>query len=209
MSEIISRSDARARGLTHFFTGKPCSNGHIDKRFVSSNGCMSCERARNARRREEPEARRAAATRTAKWRLDPENRKRNATNAKRWRQEHPEEFRASVDKWQRENPDKARRSQQVAARKWRAAHPEVLRLHSKSRSRRVSRATPKWVDRAAVREIYAACPKGMTVDHFVPINGENVCGLHVPWNLQYLLPQENSAKGNQWPWQPEDERLAA
>jgi 5-methylcytosine-specific restriction endonuclease McrA len=45
-------------------------------------------------------------------------------------------------------------------------------------------------------QIYEARPEGTQVDHIIPINGENVSGLHVPWNLQYLTPEENNAKSN-------------
>lgn len=46
MSGIISRADARAQGLKRYFTGKPCSKGHVAERLVSSSACVVC----NARR---------------------------------------------------------------------------------------------------------------------------------------------------------------
>lgn len=68
------------------------------------------------------------------------------------------------------------------------------------------RAMPQWLTPEQVKDIeaiYANRPKGYHVDHVVPLNGKNVCGLHVGWNLQYLLKEENIKKSNKLTHKPE------
>ena len=40
--EIITRSDAITRGLKTYFTGKPCTHGHVAPRQTSNGICREC-----------------------------------------------------------------------------------------------------------------------------------------------------------------------
>lgn len=63
--------------------------------------------------------------------------------------------------------------------------------------------TPVWADLKAIQVIYEANAKlGLATDHFYPLQGKLVSGLHVPENLQPLTQKANSEKGNQMPFHP-------
>ena len=83
-------------------------------------------------------------------------------------------------------------------RNWRLTE-RGSRLHRDKENRRRAQklsATPSWANKNVITEIYLNCPDGYHVDHIVPLQGKNVCGLHVEWNLQYLPANENLKKGN-------------
>src|ERR1700740_2689654 len=40
--EIISRKEALKQGLKYYYTGKPCTNGHISERYTSAFRCVVC-----------------------------------------------------------------------------------------------------------------------------------------------------------------------
>jgi 5-methylcytosine-specific restriction endonuclease McrA len=72
--EIISRKEALRRRLTRYFTDRPCKQGHVAERYVSTWTCVECRRASNRRecRVVNPEKKRA-------W-----NRRWRAANPDRW-----------------------------------------------------------------------------------------------------------------------------
>lgn len=124
--------------------------------------------------------------------------------------------------WEQANRETLRKKQGEAYRRRRQdpAYVEKDRLRAKdhfksnrgyyfakSKVRRglVAQAAPEWLteqDWQAINEVYAECAETTKatgvqheVDHIVPLKGQNVSGLHVPWNLQIITAEENRAKG--------------
>ena len=118
--------------------------------------------------------------------------KRKASDySKRYYQENKEKSRERLRKWQQANRDKTRgwckdyyqenRQKEIA----RSIHKRQVRF-----GRSIS-LTPKqeqeikdfyWL----AKDLTAVSGETYHVDHIVPLQGDNVCGLHVPWNLQIL-----------------------
>ena len=89
-----------------------------------------------------------------------------------------------------------RERKRAYARSWKRANRELVNAGTNARRRRLRQQQPPWADRKELRAIYCLCPPGYEVDHAIPLRGEAVSGLHVPWNLQYLPKAENQQKGN-------------
>jgi hypothetical protein len=90
---------------------------------------------------------------------------------------------------------------------------ELYRKNNKEKSnarmakRRATKrnAVPSWLTKEHKNEIAAfywlaklqgeLCDTPYEVDHIEPLQGKDVCGLHVPWNLQIIPMRENRSKG--------------
>lgn len=68
--------------------------------------------------------------------------------------------------------------------------------------------TPVWLTKEQINEIQEfyilahdlqwLSEEKLEVDHIIPLQGKNVSGLHVPWNLQILPKSLNCSKGNNY-----------
>lgn len=119
---------------------------------------------------------------------------KEAANAKHkeWVDTHKEEIAQTAKEYYEEHKDEIYEKH----KEWVAEHPEsikasALKVHS-SRGLRV----PKWADWEEINKIVNGCPINLTVDHIIPLLGDDVSGFHVSWNLQYLTHRENASKNN-------------
>ena len=97
--------------------------------------------------------------------------------------------------WLQRNPERRAK----IANKYKAKNgSRYAALAAKRRAKKLQ-ATPMWADHSAIAAFYEQAEShGVTVDHIVPLQGKNVCGLHVENNLQLLTKSENSSKCNKF-----------
>jgi len=121
------------------------------------------------------------------------NDKNNAKNYERDKEKRTErrrtdpEYNERCNRWAKNNKDKR------------------CAMASKRRAKKL-KATPSWltdkdwndINRFYKVSAYLTKATGIkyTVDHIHPLQGKEICGLHVPWNMQILTDKENTSKGN-------------
>lgn len=113
--------------------------------------------------------------------------KRAAAKIKRWREENADALRAYWADYGKKYRTEKRAETQAKTRRQQAAR---------------RRAVPPWIDRAAEVAVYAEAERRrkagepVEVDHIVPLQGENFCGLHWHGNLRVLDARLNRSRAN-------------
>ena len=183
-----TRADAKAQGAAYYFTGEPCKHGHIAPR-KTKGACVEC--------------------------LKLEWQRGNETRAEYFRAYNKSEAgqKAKRDYYDRNREEVIARAQARDTAKvteYKKQHkdrnPDYYRSLVSFRRRRFRDATPKWLSAEQKMEIRLKYRLAIelsrrtgirhAVDHMVPLQGENVCGLHVPWNLEVITQDENLKKSN-------------
>jgi len=184
MDHPKTRKEAQAAGAKFYFTGEPCVRGHIALRKTKGS-CLECVKE--------------------DWAVDNERRKEKPKTdaAKAAGKRYYEKNRPAVIARAAARPAEEKRRNRA---EYKDRNVDVFRADTSVRKRRHREATPRWLtpsERLQMRELYVQARK-MTeltreryvVDHIVPLRGESVCGLHVPWNLRIITQEENLKKSN-------------
>jgi formate hydrogenlyase subunit 6/NADH:ubiquinone oxidoreductase subunit I len=99
---------------------------------------------------------------------------------------------ASNARWLKNNREQKREID----KRYRKDNRKILNAKAGRERAILLQACPSWSNKKQIQDIYKSCPNGYHVDHIIPLRGKEVCGLHVPNNLQYLTARENTSKNN-------------
>ena len=168
--KIIKRFEAVALGLKHYFTGKPCKHGHVERRRVNDRICMQCTRDFHKKIRET-----FPVTHSGKKKASYERTKEKHLAQKRiYRQANKAKVNALAKAY------KVRKKNRIP--KWvDKDHMWLIKEAYELAQLRTKQFGFSW-----------------HVDHIVPIQGELVSGLHVIENLQVIPGVENIKKKNKF-----------
>lgn len=205
----ISRKEAIEKGIKHYFTGKPCPNGHLTYRFVSSYTCAECAQMHKRKYRKDPEFRARELEYKRKyreknrekileyarrrWREDENTRKRDAEyrriNAdvinerqRRWYWENRDYHRARMKEYR----DKNRQYFLDASRKRRALKMSADGRHTRRDVERILA-----MQRGRCANCLKCVKRKYHIDHIQPLSKG---GSDWPSNLQILCPRCNISK---------------
>ena len=144
---------------------------------------------------------------------------KNPEDAAAWREANKEKTKARVKAWQQTNKeklkayDKARyeankEKRKAQTKEWQQANKDKVNAKFAKRHAAKLNRTPGWLteeDLGKIKEFYKEAQKRKEetgeewhVDHIIPLQGENISGLHVPDNLQLLRAKENTSKANRY-----------
>ncbi|TIW21215.1 MAG: hypothetical protein E5V63_29895 [Mesorhizobium sp.] len=215
--QIIRRRTAKERGLKHYFTGKPCTHGHLVERHVCNGKCVECGRISVRANRERNPERTRELSRKHRLLTYARNPKKDCERSRAWKLANPDRAnesrriryandggaRKEYNRLYRErNHEKMREIERASVQKY------IGKKNARRRKRQAAKIqrTPVWADLAAINAIYelaASLTKSTGiphhVDHIYPLQGKYVSGLHVPGNLQILSAIDNIKKGNKTP----------
>ncbi len=130
------------------------------------------------------------------------NLDKELARGKAWRKANQEKYLAYLKEYREAN----RKKEKARNRAWQQDNPDKVNSISAKRRAKKLQATPPWTtdeDYERIKGVYLAARElarlagcRLEVDHIVPLQGKEVCGLHVFWNLQLLETKENIKKGN-------------
>lgn len=140
----------------------------------------------------------------AEW--DRQYRLRKKEQIKQKKQQYYLENKEKIAEKNKANYAASPKKVKLRTKLWKENNRERHNAKCMERHTKKMQACPSWLsedDKWFIQEAYhiAKLRSEVTgikyhVDHIVPLRGKEVCGLHVPWNLQVITASENCSKRN-------------
>jgi len=160
--DLIGAREAFDGGLTRYFTGKACKNGHVVERMISNGSCVSCLNEKSVERRKRDRADAYEATKV--WRL--KNPGARTEEARKYREKHPEKVRAKALAYRNRNLEECRARDREGARRMRALNPEGEKIRRMRHAKKVEDQKIKDAGRPRADKCELCGVEGKTVfDH--------------------------------------------
>lgn len=202
--EKLTRQEAKSKGLNKCF-GSVCSkHPELDGLRWVAGACVSCAREKLVLNRAANRERTAAQRKKDYQKLlqNPENAVKKKLRDARYVQCNKKAVYEKRRDWLLSHPKKAA----LYAKTNRLLNPDAKNADTARRRANKQNQTPKWLTTDEfwlMRQAYDLARHrskffgfAWHVDHIIPLNGQNVSGLHVPWNLQVIPAKINIAKSN-------------
>lgn len=120
-----SRTEALDLGHTHYFTGRDCTNGHVEKRNAKDGQCLECARIKRRKRyAKDPQKEQKISNR---WKEN--NKKHLASYCHQWRKRNKNHCKQYDDNYRKENKTALLESK----RKWRINNLDYVRAYQNHR----------------------------------------------------------------------------
>jgi len=111
-----------------------------------------------------------------------------------------------IKSYRREYYKENKQKEQLSSKEYYSKNKQLHNARCAARRARKLKATPPWLSKEQIIEIREFYEISLAfriytgqeyhVDHIIPLKGKDVCGLHVPWNLQIIPAKENLSKSN-------------
>ena len=198
---IISKEEAKAKGLTRYFTGVPCGRNHLEERMASSGDCVVCKRINGKKYREN-------------------NVEKERERHQKYSKENFERFREYKNSYNKEYQKKLKEDKPRLSKYWRDAYlanPERVKRRAYFRTLckrgkgdiKLNQEEKKLNDQIYQLRDYLNLKAGYekyNVDHLIPFEAINyktrkrlsISGFHHPINLRIIEATENQSKGNKF-----------
>jgi len=198
---------SQKRGITLTDKGQICACCKVDKELSEFgkmkqrfNGlhvyCKSCCREKRKGKEAEQKQYNEDYYFENKTKILKANKQRHADNKEKYVKTQREYYKNNKEKIRQVNKEWANNhieeTNKIKAR-WKKQNPLAVRHHGALRRLRLKNQVSKDVDLEAIKLFYKNTPKGMEVDHIIPVSKG---GLHCVSNFQYLSPKENRQKYN-------------